>query len=337
MTATPARRWPPLAAIVGAPRCGTTSLANYLMTHPAVTFSSPKEPHYFTIFDLDGLGDAELRETVEQGYLDRFFGADWRDAELLMEGSVSYLFGADKLKPLLRLWPDARFIIAVRDPMTMLPSLHQRYLVTGDETATSFVEAWQLVPERAAGRRIPASCLDPRMLRYDIAGRLGDAVEHFFDVVGRERCHVVVHDDLISRPADVYAGMLNFLDLPHDGRTDFPPMRAAAGVRWHWLQRLLQRPPLAKRLLAGRRFRAKLAKGSAKPTPAPVTAIMRARKQLIRFNEVPASKPHLDHALRQQLHEAFAADTAKLGRLIGRDLSHWLAVEPAGEAKPRRA
>jgi len=329
MTVASARRWPPLAAIVGAPRCGTTSLANYLMTHPAVTFSSPKEPHYFTIFDLDELGDAELRETVEQGYLERFFGSAWADAELLMEGSVSYLFGADRMGPLLKLWPDARFIIAVRDPMKMLPSLHQRYLVTGDETATDFATAWALVPERAQGRRIPASCLDPRMLRYDLAGRLGDAVEHFFDVVGRERCHVVVHDDLVSRPGEVYAGMLAFLGLPDDGRRDFPPMRAAAGVRWHWLQRLLQRPPLATQLLAGRRFRARLAKGSKKPKSPTVERLMGARKRLIHWNEVPAPRVTLDRALRQQIHDAFAADTAKLGRLIGRDLSQWLAVDPA--------
>lgn len=329
MSVPTARDWPPLAAIVGAPRCGTTSLANYLMTHPSVTFSSPKEPHYFAIFDLDQLSDAELAETVAQGYCERFFGPQWRSAELLMEGSVSYLFGADKMAPLLRLWPDARFIIAVRDPMKMLPSLHQRYLVTGDETATDFAEAWSLVPERAAGRRIPASCLDPRMLRYDLAGRLGDAVEHFFAVVGRERCHVVVHDDLVSRPAEVYAGMLAFLGLPHDGRSEFPPMRAAAGVRWHWLQRLLQRPPLATKLLAGRRFRARLAKGSGKPKSPAVAALMRARKRLIHWNEVPAPRIQLDRALRQQIHDSFAADTAKLGRLIGRDLSHWLAVDPA--------
>ncbi|WP_114228463.1 MULTISPECIES: sulfotransferase family protein [Sphingomonas] len=327
MSDSPGERWPPLAAIVGAPRCGTTSLANYLMTHPAVTFSSPKEPHYFTIFDLDGLDEATLRETVEQGYCERFFGPEWRTAELLMEGSVSYLFGADRLAPLLKLWPEAKFIIAVRDPMKMLPSLHQRYLVTGDETAPSFAAAWRLVPERAAGRRIPSSTLDPRMLRYDLAGKLGDAVEHFFAVVGREHCHVVVHDDLVARPAAVYADMLAFLGLPDDGRREFPAVRAAEGVRWHWLQRLLQRPPLVTSLLAGRRFRARLAKGSGKPPSPAVTAVMRARKRLIQWNEVPAPKVVLDRALRQQIHDAFAADTAKLGRLIGRDLSHWLAVD----------
>jgi hypothetical protein len=30
--------------IVGAPKCGTTALSEYLRSHPDVFFSSPKEP-----------------------------------------------------------------------------------------------------------------------------------------------------------------------------------------------------------------------------------------------------------------------------------------------------
>jgi hypothetical protein len=40
----------------------------------------------------------------------------------------------------------------------------------------------------------------------------------------------------------------------------------------------------------------------------------------------------LPPALRQEIHDAFAEDVAKLGRLIGRDLSHWLQVEPNANA-----
>jgi len=34
--------------IIGAPKCGTTSLATYLGMHPNVFMCSPKEPHYFS-------------------------------------------------------------------------------------------------------------------------------------------------------------------------------------------------------------------------------------------------------------------------------------------------
>ena len=328
MDAVPLADWPRLAVIVGAPRCGTTSLADYLGRHPAVAFSRPKEPHYFAIHDLDGLGDEQLRSTVEGGYLGRFFPDDWPSAEWLAEGSVSYLYGPEKMAAILRLWPEARFIIGVRDPMKLVPSLHQRYLVTGDEDVTDFAKAWRLVPERAAGRQIPHSCLDPRLLRYDVAGRLGDAVEAFYAAVGRERCHVVVHDDLVRDPPQVYADLLAFLGLPHDGRTDFAPKREAAGTRWPWLQRLLKRPPVATSVLAGEKFRTRVASRPKKPAPAPARALMRVRKRLLKWNRTPPPEIRLSPALRQELHDAFAADVAKLGRLLDLDLSHWLSLDP---------
>ena len=34
--------------IIGAPKCGTTSLHNYLKSHSQITMSNPKEPHYFS-------------------------------------------------------------------------------------------------------------------------------------------------------------------------------------------------------------------------------------------------------------------------------------------------
>lgn len=318
--------WPPLVAIVGAPRCGTTSLADFLKRHPAVTFSAPKEPHYFAIHDLDGLSDEQLRATVAQGYLGRFFPDSWQAAEWLAEGSVSYLYGPEKMRALLRLWPDAHFVIGVRDPMKLVPSLHQRYLVTGDEDEPDFARAWQLVPARAQGHHIPRSCLDPRLLRYDVAGRLGEAVERFFAVVGRERCHVVVHDDLVSDPARVYADLLAFLGLPHDGRTDFRPQRAAAGTRWPWLQRLLKRPPVATSILAGAKFRTRVASRPKQPAPAALRAVMRGRKRLLKWNQVAAPSIQLSRALQLELREAFAADVARLSMILGRDLSNWLRV-----------
>jgi hypothetical protein len=54
---SPAGDWPVqnLVCVVGAPRCGTTTLARWLRDHPSVQLSSVKEPHYFSQFDLNGL------------------------------------------------------------------------------------------------------------------------------------------------------------------------------------------------------------------------------------------------------------------------------------------
>ena len=237
---------PPLACIAGAPRCGTTSLARMLAGHPNVCFSAVKEPHFFSRFDLNGAGDEELRAIVEEEYLGRYFPEIPAGTALLAEGSVSYLYAAHRMRPLLRLWPGARFIIALRDPMELLPSLHQRLLFQGDEDVSDFPTAWRLQADRARGRRIPGRCVEPRQLQYAEVARLGKHLQRFIDTVGRERCHIVVYDDLAADPAAVYAGLLGFLGLPDDGRREFKQHRVGYGFKIGWLQRLLKRPPLLR-------------------------------------------------------------------------------------------
>jgi hypothetical protein len=323
------------AFIVGAPRCGTTTLASFLQQHPDVCFSAVKEPHYFTQHDFAGQSEADVREHVEQEYLERFFGQCPGTEKLRAEGSVTYLYAPDHMAPILKLWPDAKFIIALRDPLSMLPSLHARLLVTGDETIREFPKAWAKIGERAEGRSIPKQAIDPRWLRYDEAGKLGSRVEAFLATVGRERCHFVLFDDLTSNPRDSYRRMCEFLGIePWDG-TDFEPQRINKTIRVGWLQRLLKRPPKAVRTaLAGEQFNKREKKVGSSESKT-LTAIFAVRKRLLEWNKVPAKRQPLDPVVRQEIIERMRDEVILLSRVIDRDLSHWLGGVP--EAKPERA
>jgi hypothetical protein len=314
-------------AIGGGPRCGTTSLARWLQAHPDICFSNVKEPHFFTMHDLSGESDDELRRIVRDEYLARYF-PHCDPERMLAEGSVSYLYGPERVAAILRLWPEAKFVISVRDPMKMLPSLHQRLLMTGDENITDFDRAWRLIGERRAGRKIPRSCIDPRFLDYEASGELGTYVGRFFRVIGRERCFVVVHDDLIADPAKVYREMLDFLGLENDGRTDFEARRSAKGFKLGWLQRLLKRPPVATRaVLAGEQFRERV-KPIQDKQPGPIaSAVLRTRKRLLRWNKAPAPPIRISPDVRRDIACKLEGEVAELGRLLGRDFSHWLQVK----------
>src|SRR3954465_11527426 len=63
--------------IVGAPRCGTTTLSRFLKDHPSIRFPAIKEPHFFAQNDLRGLSDEDLNQRVEREYLQRFFRSDF--------------------------------------------------------------------------------------------------------------------------------------------------------------------------------------------------------------------------------------------------------------------
>lgn len=324
------------ACIVGAPRSGTTFLSNCLREHPDVCFSAVKEPHYFSQLDLAERPLEALRQTVGTDYLSRFF-PHLADEKILVEGSVSYLYAPRQVRAATRLWADTRFIIAVRDPLDLLPSLHQRLICTGDETVRNFDRAWALVPERMRGRSVPRSCIDPRLLQYEEVGRLGTYVELFLSAVGRERCMVVVFDDLKTRPQEVYHKVLEFLGLPPHERSDFSPSRASCGCKSPALQRLLKRPPKsARRLLAGEKFQHRTA--ASRPAPELVKSIFRLRRRLLDWNRTPAPPIRVSSTVRQQIIETYTFEIAKLSGLLQRDLSHWLggaAPEPLPDAQRR--
>lgn len=317
------------ACIVGAPRTGTTSLAQYLRAHPSVCFSKLKEPHFFSQRDLDGLPVEELREIVSAEYLQRYFPDRDDDRPLLAEGSVTYLYTPERMRPILRLWPNAKFIIGLRDPIEMIPSLHQRLLVLGDETVRDFEKAWRLVGERKEGRCIPSSCIEPRWLRYDQLGRLGQYVEQFISVVGRDRCFFVIHDDLRADPVRVYHDLLDFLDLPQIALANPKPRRTGRSFKHGWLQRLLMRPPIVtRRLLAGDAYRRRFGKIDRvqKPKPKGLQMVERARKRLLKWNEAEAVPTSLSDELREEFRALYRDDVAHLEEIVGRDLGHWLSA-----------
>ncbi|WP_028969836.1 sulfotransferase family protein [Sphingomonas sp. URHD0057] len=308
--------------IAGAPRCGTTTLSRFLKDHPAVRFPALKEPHFFTQHDLRRLPDRELERRVERDYLRRFFSADGHRS-IGVDGSVSYLYSPERLEPILRLWPDSRFVVSVRDPLTMLPSLHRRLIYVGQETIPDFANAWAAVADRAEGRKVPRACQDARLLRYDEAARFGTYVERLFKAVGRERCLVLVFDDLAANPAEQYGRLMDFAGLEPQPAVDFSPSREGQSVKFRWLQRVLKQPPgPIKERLGSEFFRKHHSRDGA--GNGAFEMLMAVRRRLLRWNRTSAPIYPMPMALQREIAGHFTGEVERLGALVGRDLSHWL-------------
>ena len=312
-------RW---AFIVGAPRCGTTALSEYLRDHPGVCFSTPKEPHFFLRHDLTGEPGDQLQQTVRTRYLDLYF-PERRRGSVFAEGSVSYFYAPERLEPILTLWPRAKYIICLRNPLQMVPSLHQRLFYNGDETERQFDRAWSLVPERRSGRSIPRSCIEPRFLDYWEAGQLGKHLEHFLSIVGSDRCHVSIFDDFRKNPAREYQRVLKFLDLPDDHRTDFDRHAESKDCRIAWVHRLMKRPPRAAMWLFDREDLQVMVEGVGKPSPL-LDKIMEIRGKIIDWNKIPAKPPKIGAHVLGEMRDMFRNDIALLSRLLDRDLNYWV-------------
>jgi hypothetical protein len=312
--------------VVGAPRCGTTALSRYLSRHPQVCFSKPKEPHYFARIDERHLEGNEWRSEYA-----RFFAHYHEGHRAVGEGSVSYLYFEETLEYITRINPKARLIAMLRNPLEMLPSYHLRMLFILEEDVERFDTAWDLQEARARGERIPKLCTDPRLLLYGEIGRFGDHVDRMLRIAGREKCLLLLQDDLARDPRGVYRQALRFIRVDDDGRTEFRSRQPSRHYRHRWLQRLLYKPPVAhggllEERLASAASKAKrqAPKNAPEGTKGKKPLPLRLHKRLRQWNRVVAKPRPLDGRMRALLREHLAADVEKLAKLIDRDLGHWL-------------
>jgi hypothetical protein len=312
--------------VVGAPRCGTTTMARMLQEHPQILFPFVKEPHFFAQHDLRELDEAELIRVVEHDYLDHFFSEPEAERTVGADCSVSYLYTPEQLEPVLKLWPESRFIVGVRDPLTLLPSLHKRLIFTGDESIRKFEDAWAAVPDRAGGRRIPWSTIDPRWLRYDEAARYATYVERLFAAVGKERCLVMVFDDLLADPAGQHRRLIEFAGLRPVPPPEIRNERGSKAVRYPLVQKLLKRPPRALLpYLASRRYHGRFDKSAGKKAEdGEPSKRLSLRKRILLWNRMEDEKRPIPLAVQRDIQAHFRGEIDRLGMLIGRDLSHWL-------------
>lgn len=293
--------------ILGAPKCGTTALSEYLRGHPRVFVSQPKEPHYFCT-DFDYYYAPGQR--TEAHYLRLFEGADERHLAA-GEASVWYLYSRDAARNIRAFDPGARAIVMVRNPVELVPSLHSQLRYMLDEDEPDVETAWRLQEARRRGERVPATARVPAFLQYFEVGRLGAQLERAYESFPREQVKVIVFDDLRQDAAAVYRETLAFLGVPDDGRTTFPRVNENKVHRDERLARLTQRPP--RPLVAAARGVKRVA-GIER-----LGLLDRVRRR----NREVTSRGEPSPAFVRELKDAFHDDVALLSELTGRDLSHW--------------
>ncbi|MEU4833278.1 sulfotransferase [Streptosporangium sp. NPDC023615] len=219
---TASRRTPPSFLIVGAQRCGTTSLYRALSRHPLIF--KPllhKGVHYFDT--AYGRGPSWYRAHFPlEASLSRA-ARRYGHRPHVFESSPYYLFHPLAGPRIARDLPGARLIVLVRDPVERAFSAHAHELARGFETEASFARAVELEEERLAGAA-EALCSAPdstslahRHHAYLARGRYAEQLARLEPLVGRERILVLDSGRFFTEPEITYDRVLAFLGLPHLG------------------------------------------------------------------------------------------------------------------------
>ena len=288
--------------IVGAPKCGTTALNDYLQAHPEIFIPAKKEIHFFGA----DLQFQRPRVTLPE-YLSYF--APVQREKRVGESSVWYLYSQQAAVEIRAFSPAARIIIMLRNPVDMMYSLHSQRVYNDNENLVNFEEALAAEAERQQGKHLYQSALNTMGFFYRAAATYTPQVQRYFAVFGRERVHVIIFDDFKDATAEVYRQTCEFLEVAPQFQPEFRIVNANKGVHSTALRSFLRDPPGPVRWL------------QQLWSLSPVRLGLRSK--IRQLNTRYESRPSMDPELQWRLQAEFAPEVERLSALLGRDLSHW--------------
>lgn len=204
--------------IIGAAKCGTTSLFEQLGQHPQVYTPAIKEP---TFFSSHGVG------TWDKGleWYQSLFSEAQPD-QITGEASTSYSkapWYGDAPEKIHQIIPDTKLIYMVRDPLAQILSHYQH--MDYDELDTRSLQ------ERVVN--------DDFLLKV---ASYADQLEQFLPFFDKNQIQVICLEHYIDNNAEVMSKLFGFL-----GISEHPtqPIRENARrqrqiLRWEWLKRVPQ-------------------------------------------------------------------------------------------------
>lgn len=288
--------------IVGAPKCGTTAMNDYLDQHPDV-FMAHKELHYFG-------NDLQAKNRIsEQEYLQYFKNAV--NEKIIGEASVWYLFSSTAAKEIKSFSPGAKVLIMLRSPVDVLYSLHSQHLYDGNEDILDFESALALDDERKTGRNLAKSVDFFKVPAYKDSVLFSNQVQRYLDVFGRQNVHIILYEDFAKDTEKTVQEVFQFLGIDTRTRIKYNLVNPNKKIKSFYLHRLMKHPPKAVKKI--------------------VRIVMPARSLrhvimsfLFKKNITEKKREQMNPELRSSLKQLFANDVRLLGELINRDLSAWL-------------
>lgn len=170
----------PTFIIVGAQKCGTSSLSATLRGHSQVHMSRPKELHFFD-------------RNFEQG-LD-FYATQFKPLPqhlAIGEATPSYLYDAEARERISAMLPEVRLVVILRDPVKRAYSHFWHSKRLGFEESATFEEALSREPER-----LTSSVRRDRMrFSYVDRGHYLEQLQALEQRHGAEKIHTMLLDDL---------------------------------------------------------------------------------------------------------------------------------------------
>jgi tetratricopeptide (TPR) repeat protein len=190
---------------IGAAKCGTTSLYQYLSEHPQIAFPHKKELNFFTVNFERGI----------EWYLAHFYALSDHLDFITGEATPAYFDFPVAAQRIFHCCPDVKLILLLRNPIDRAISWHYHKINTGFEKRTiqevAALEMQKLKQFSAldfleAGHQAPNNLLGSLYVYH---------LQRWMSLFPKEQILIVKSEDLYSQPSTVMEQVFDFLSLPN--------------------------------------------------------------------------------------------------------------------------
>ena len=294
--------------VLGAAKCGTTSLHHYLDQHLSIQMAHPKEPLFF---------EAEF-ELGYDYYLEKYFSG-WTGQSILGEARHRNLY-LPFVVPRIKAYAsdDAKFLVILRNPVDRAYSHWWHNYSWGDEKR-GFEEAVEVNLRRLENGPFFESHEEAVLYRETLNFRTGfspyasyidsgfyaEQIQRYIDAFGADRVKIMFLEDLLADPMAEMKKVFHFLGLSSNNELSFSIQNKANSKTGKKILRIIKNIP-GKKILPSK-FRSYL-------------------YQSIRNNfQRKAQTNTYSPALKRELISLYEPHIRELEILTMHDLSHWMS------------
>lgn len=214
----------PSFIIVGAQKAGTSALHNYLCQHPDVKAPSEKEIRFFSHGHRYCLGSG-------------FYKAHFpilKSREVTFDATPSYLYYPKSAQRIKSMTPNAKILVALRDPVERaysqwnmysqllakdstfnfpIASKEAREALVALKTENGFADLNTVLAREEETMGSDQPCPEPSLLRR---GLYLEQLKPYFELFGKQQVMLIESNELKQNTHGVLQRVLNFLELaPH--------------------------------------------------------------------------------------------------------------------------
>lgn len=290
----------PNTLLIGAQKCATTSVYNWIAQHPEIC--GPSTLKDYSYFIEDGFFNKGI-DLFKKDYLE----AGYDNQKIVLHGCVHYIYFKKSVDRIYDYDPNVKLLLVLRNPVDRAISAF-RYAKKMNIENLDFDTALEKESERSAG-----SLSEKSELTYISHSKYGEQLEYLLKKFSKEQLCVILYEDVKNHPKKVVNDIFSFLEVDTDYTPNFSILNKTGKTKFKSLQQIVYSQNKYKKLFVQKILDPVL----------PLSKRIKIKNTFKEWNTKNGSNTEDYSEYEKMLKPLFINDINKTEKLLNINLSHW--------------